>query len=64
MGILLRSGIHFLQDSVQFAETLSEMWDEEKLVCDTLGLAEQRCVSLLRIRKERIQPAGGNSKQF
>ena len=120
MGILLLNGIHFLQHSVQFAETLSEVWDEEKLDCDTPVLAEQRCVSLLksksgflirkrifrfftkiqkriidpndpqrrwilwiisktgyfgymimipsvsllRIRKERIQPAGGNSKQF
>ena len=118
MGIRLRNGIHFLQHSVQFPETLSEVWDEEKLDCDIPVLAEQRCVSLLksksgflirkrifrfftkiqkriidpndpqrrwilwiisrtgyfgytirsvsllRIRKERIQPAGGNSKQF
>ena len=48
MGILLRNGIHFLQHSVQFAETLSEVRDEEKLVCDNPVLAEQRCVSLLK----------------
>ena len=48
MGILLRNGIHFLQNSVQFAETLSELSDEEKLDCDTPGLTEQRCVSLLK----------------
>ena len=48
MGILLLNGIHFLQHSVQFAETLSEVWDEEKLDCDTPVLAEQRCVSLLK----------------
>ena len=48
MGIRLRNGIHFLQHSVQFPETLSEVWDEEKLDCDIPVLAEQRCVSLLK----------------
>ena len=48
MGILLRNGIHFLQNSVQFAKTLSEVSDEEKLDCDTPGLTEQRCISLLK----------------
>ena len=55
MGILLRNGIHFLQNSVQFAETLSEVWDEEKLVCDTPVLAEQRCVSLLKSKSKSKQ---------
>ena len=55
MGILLRNGIHILQNSVQFAETLSEVWDEEKLVCDTPVLAEQRCVSLLKSKSKSKQ---------
>ena len=56
MGILLRNGIHFLEHSVQFAETLSEVRDEEKLVCDTPVLAEQRCVSLLKSKSGFLIP--------
>ena len=56
MGILLRNEIHFLQNSVQFAEILSEVWDEEKLDCDTPVLAERKVRFFTKIQIRIFNP--------